>query len=125
MNDISFYGNYSRSFKDKKFAEKMITYWTNFAKYDDPNYSSDFENWEPFVAKSTDMSQMTAVEKMNKGRYLLFSNENIKMITGFSEHKCDFWNYTLDGVKSNAASSVNNVLMMILLSIITISVNYI
>ena len=25
MNDISFYGNYSRSFKDKKFAEKMIT----------------------------------------------------------------------------------------------------
>ena len=102
----------------------MITYWTNFAKYDDPNYSdhlATIEKWEPFASKSTDLSVMSAVEKMNTGRYLLIANEKIKMMTGFSQHKCDFWEYTLD---SSATSTLSNVIFILVLSFLVTSVIY-
>lgn len=57
------------------------------------------------------MSKMTAIKKMKTGRYMLFGNSEIEMITGFSDHRCDFWNYTLDGV-SNATSTLYNFFLM-------------
>ena len=90
--------NHSR--ESKRFTEKVIEYWTNFAKYDDPNSlkpSMDSEYWQPFAESSINLDILTAQEKLNVGRYLLMENSAIRTSTGFSTFKCDFWNYTTDG----------------------------
>lgn len=78
------------------------------------------KKWEPFVTTSTDLSKMTAVEKMNTGRYLLFTNSEIKMITGFSEYKCNFWNY----MRSSATVILYNFMVVIGLNLLTLSFIY-
>ena len=83
----------------------MITYWTDFAKYDDPNYSKsnlDAEYWQKFGAEN--FNKLTAAEKMDIGKYLWIRDSNIGMKTGFSSHKCDYWKYT----KDSTFSSTNN-----------------
>lgn len=77
-----------------------MEYWTNFAKYDDPNSldsSTDSEYWQPFADSSANLDTLTAEGKLAIGRYLLMENTAIRTVTGFASFKCDFWNYTSDG----------------------------
>lgn len=93
----------------------MIKYWTNFVKYDDPNFSdnlltSSLEIWKPFYYDSALLKRMTAKEKMNNGQYLQLKQNNTVMIAGFSKHRCDFWNNTKD---SNSSVGSKNLLLNI------------
>jgi len=87
-----------------------MTYWANFVKYENPSYTmdkSDAGYWRPFVNDSNAMSRMSAEEKMKAANYLFFTNKETTMNSGLSEHKCVFWNYTVDsnlGIKSSPIS---------------------
>jgi len=41
-------GNYTYTADEDKLSKKMISYWTNFAKYGDPNGESDL-NWPQYT----------------------------------------------------------------------------
>ena len=77
---------------------------TNFVKYDDPNYNTlgSPEHWDSFVDNSDSLNSLTAKEKMGMGKYLLMLEKEMKMKIGFSSSKCDFWNYTMDGINTTA-----------------------
>ena len=96
----SIYNNYSST--EKRFNEEFLTYWTSFIKYDDPNYLivGESKKWKPFVNSSINLNKLDAVSKMNAGSFIAFKADNIKMNTGFSSHKCAFWNYTLNNANS-------------------------
>ena len=72
-------------------SEKIITYWTNFVKFNNPNYvhKNETEYWEPFVVDKSQLENIT-----NSGGYLVFENNSIQMVKGYSSHNCIFWNYT-------------------------------
>ncbi len=74
------------SIQTKLFAEKVINYWTNFVKFDNPNYlkkPSELDYWSTYLNNATKTFD----------NYLIFTNENqIKMSTGgYTSHKCEFW----------------------------------
>ena len=82
----------------KLFTEKVNKYWTDFCKYDDPNYSKsirDKDFWMPFGNK-INLNHLSANEKMSTGKFLLLTNDEISMTRDFSRHQCKFWNYTRD-----------------------------
>ncbi|RFA27974.1 hypothetical protein CAI21_13730 [Alkalilimnicola ehrlichii] len=60
-------------------SHKMIRYWTNFAKYGDPNNGSD-TYWPPFVAAQEIM-------QLNAG-----GSETISETAFSSFHRCQLWN---------------------------------
>lgn len=72
---------------DKLMSEKMMAYWANFVKYDDPNYleSQNETIWEPFANTSN------PIDLVNNGKYILFEKEGIKMASGFSSHNCQYY----------------------------------
>ena len=82
--------NYSSN--ERKFNEDFLKYWVNYIKYDDPNFSQKFglSQWDSFF----DGSQMNMVDIERGGRVLRLKANDTKMTTGFSSHKCAFWNYT-------------------------------
>ena len=102
----SIYNNYSST--EKRFNEEFLTYWTSFIKYDDPNYLivGESKKWRPFVNSSINLNKLDAVSKMNAGSFIAFKADNIKMNTGFSSHKCAFWNYTLNNANSLSFSNI-------------------
>lgn len=53
------------------------------------------------------LDEMTAAEKMKNANFLLFTNEAIGMSSNLLEHRCQFWNFTRDGVASNTSRSIN------------------
>ena len=96
-----------------------MTYWANFIKYEDPNFSggSKSERWESFVSDANTMSRMSAEEKMHVAKYLLFANEGIKMSSGLLEHKCAYWNYTVDsnyGTRSSSNCNASSLFVFVL-----------
>ena len=102
--------------EDRQMSEKMINYWTNFAKYDNPNYlkpTYDSEYWQLFLDNSIDLESLTAEQKLNTGRYLKIEKSQIKTIQGFSQHQCKIWNYTKDGesipIQTTTESSISGV----------------
>ena len=77
--------NHNYSNDEKKFTERFLSYWINFIKYNDPNYSvddDDLENWKPFGSKHSSKHSVN---------YLKFGQDNIELIKGFEDHKCNFW----------------------------------
>lgn len=92
--------SYNYSVEAKRFSETVMNYWTNFAKYNDPNYSKspgDSQYWQALNEQSTNLNTLTAAEKLNTARYLRLTNDAITTVTGFGSHQCDFWNYTKNG----------------------------
>lgn len=72
-------------------AEKMLSYWLNFVKHEDPNYNNQESIWRPF---NKNLGLLSAEEKMKNGNYFLIEKDSFKMVTDFSSHKCKTWNYT-------------------------------
>lgn len=109
--------------EDKLFSEQIITYWTNFAKYNDPNFVSgalaEISLWSPFARQSDNLDELTAVEKMEVGRYIWFLNEKTRMVSGFSDYRCDYWNYTRDSVYNSSPTGKANVGSWMMISILT------
>lgn len=83
-----------------------MRYWSDFAKYDDPNYSQANARWNQFGDRLS-LSYLSATNKMRVGQYLLLTNDNIGMTYDYSSHKCDFWNYTknADGFYISSATT--------------------
>ncbi len=70
----------------KLFTERIVTYWTNFVKYDNPNFLNASTNasdyWRPFSKNN----------KTQIDSYLVFdTNGQINMRSGYSSHQCEFW----------------------------------
>jgi len=86
--------NFNRfSQAERDLSQRIVFYWTNFAKYDNPSgvvYES-VATWLPF-ANSTMASQESIYEN---GRYLYLSmrKEKFSMERGFTEHHCKFWGF--------------------------------
>lgn len=83
-----------------------MKYWSDFAKYDDPNYSKSNARWNQFGDKMS-LTYLDATNKMRVGKYLLFTNDNIGMTYDYSSHKCDFWNYTKNGENFEISGATN------------------
>jgi len=77
---------------ERIFTEKLLSYWINFITHDDPNYKQPQDQifWQAYIKKT---GYMRANEKMKRGNFLLMKNDEIKMASDFSSHKCKFWNY--------------------------------
>ncbi len=76
---------------ERDFTQKIVFYWTNFVRFDDPS-SISFDSvttWLPFLNSSA--VNETAVHAT--GRFLLMSNDNLSMKSGFTSHHCKFWGY--------------------------------
>lgn len=70
---------------DKQFAQDVLTYWGNFVKYNNPNgLNSSLTRWDPFLGGCS--------SEYENGKTIVFYNSGYQMQTGFSEHKCIFWN---------------------------------
>lgn len=76
---------------ERDFTQKVVFYWTNFVKYDDPSeitYDS-VTTWLPFA--NTKLVQESDIAET--GKFLVMSNDNIAMKTDFTSHHCKFWGY--------------------------------
>lgn len=76
---------------ERDFTQKIVFYWTNFAKYDNPSgvtYDS-VTTWLPFADPSWGYQN----EYYQTGRSLVMSNDNIAMKSGFTSHHCKFWGF--------------------------------
>ena len=108
----------------------MITLWTNFAKYDNPNNqksTQDSDYWHPFADSSINFQTLTAIQKMDIAKYYLITNSTMLTVSNdFSKHRCDFWNYTRDGslVNNSGYKLENNMLIFSLISMISIKDNF-
>ena len=102
----SAYHNYSN--EEKKFTEDFLLYWTNFIKYNNPNYGlpKSSNPWKPFVNTLLNLDRFNSSTKMRIGNYMVFNGSYIKTVNGFESHKCAFWNYTADGPYSNKPPSI-------------------
>jgi hypothetical protein len=81
--------SYSR--ESKEFTEHFISVWSNFVKYDDPNYGKNIDR-EDFWKKFTHFQINLEDSEKTNGNYISFKNERIHMkIDDFSSHKCSFW----------------------------------
>lgn len=79
-NEIN--STYVPSYEDRIFSEKMIAYWMNFIKNNDPNFPS-------FPTQAVYWQQFTTTV----GQQILFQNYGgIQSQTGYSSHRCNFWN---------------------------------
>lgn len=84
-----YYQTFSQAERD--FTQKVVFYWTNFVKYDDPSevtYDS-VTTWLPFTNKK--LVQESDIEKT--GQFLVMNNDKIAMKAGFTSHHCKFWGY--------------------------------
>lgn len=106
-NWSSAYHNYSN--EEKKFTEDFLLYWTNFIKYNNPNYGlpKSYSPWKPFVNTLLNLDRFNSSTKERIGNYLVFNGSYIKTVNGFESHKCAFWNYTADGPYSNNYILIN------------------
>ena len=81
--------------EEKAFTEKLLSYWFNFIKYEDPNYNkpnSASDYWKPF---NKNLASLSADDKMKNGNFFLMQNStSFKMVQDFSSHHCKTWNYT-------------------------------
>lgn len=74
--------NYVPSYEDRVFSEKILSYWMNFIKNNDPNFRA-------FPTQAVFWQEFTTTF----GQRLLFQNYGgIRMQFGYSTHKCNFWN---------------------------------
>ena len=105
---------------ERKFNENFLNYWINFVKHDDPNYSlnSGLSAWSSFINNS----QMKVNGFSDVGRFLSLRTQDIKMNTGFSSHKCVFWNYTR--LTNGAARVQKKIYLFIILFINLVFKNY-
>jgi len=81
----------------KKFTENFLYYWTNFIKYNDPNYlrpNIKTESWLPFSDDSKTLEKANASAQLTSARYLVFNQNDFIMSNDFSVHQCDLWGYT-------------------------------
>ncbi len=76
---------------DRDLSQRLVFYWTNFAKYDDPSgvVNESVATWLPF-ANATMASQESIHEN---GRYMSMRKEKFSMERGFTEHHCKFWGF--------------------------------
>ncbi len=107
-------------------TEKIIKYWTNFVKFDDPNYSdslisSNVEVWKPFY-NSKPLKNMLAKEKLNNANYLVLNFNNTRMVSGLSKHRCEFWNNTRDSPSAVGETISVNKLSLLSLCLFSIIV---
>ncbi len=73
---------------DRAFTRSILTYWTNFMKFDNPNGgvgTAGGVNWQAFVANGS--------ASFGDGRNIVFqAGQSARMQMGFSQNKCTFWN---------------------------------
>ena len=73
---------------DRAFTRSILTYWTNFMKFDNPNGgvgTAGGVGWQAFVANGS--------ASFGDGRTIVFqAGQSARMQTGFSQNKCTFWN---------------------------------
>ncbi len=84
-----FYNSFSQAERD--FTQKIIFYWTNFAKYDNPSGVTfdSVTTWLPFAEPSWGYQN----EYYQTGRSLSINNDRIFMKSGFTSHHCKFWGF--------------------------------
>ena len=70
-------------------AKKFITCFTNFVKYEDPNYNrstNDKDYWDPFFDDSISLIDETERDIKNDRNYLLITNRKVSMTEDYSKH---------------------------------------
>ena len=80
---------------DQRATLDLLTYWSNFVKFDNPNglATSSLTRWEPFLASNI---------QFQSGRTIVFRNSGYTIQTGFSDNKCDFWTSYIEPACTNA-----------------------
>ncbi|CAH1797487.1 unnamed protein product [Owenia fusiformis] len=77
-NETELFNIFDYSEEDKQFSDMIIGYWTNFAKYGDPNGNSPQNIWKPFTRKERN--------------YLNIGNiPDIKLEKNYHQHRYAFW----------------------------------
>lgn len=81
--------------KDIEMAKNIVSYWTNFVKYNNPNppisnNSNPFTSWISFLDKSKPIIP-DDVSKI--GRIIEFNNNGVKMKKGYLSHHCKLWGF--------------------------------
>jgi carboxylesterase type B len=73
---------------EKLFSKQLVTYWTNFVKYDDPNvYDQDVTVKNPTWV----YYDRTAMGSNPANAYMWFYLDDIKVSSDSSYLNCDFW----------------------------------
>lgn len=76
------------SFSEINFANKILQYWSNFIRYDDPNVideeSFKLVMWYDYNSKTF---------KPGNKKVLELNSRNINIVSNYASEKCEFWNY--------------------------------
>jgi carboxylesterase type B len=86
---------------EKQLTIEIITYWSNFAKYNDPNGKEEkLKHWPPYTLfeqnfdqsfnASSNISNMTNLH--DSGRYMILKTNGTKVSRGYSLEICQLWN---------------------------------
>lgn len=81
--------NSNYKLQEKVLADKMVQYWANFAKYDNPNGRSNDQaprEWPVYTTNGSDKDKA----------YIILEGLRIRKDYGFNEEKCKFWNDFFD-----------------------------
>ena len=79
---------------DKDFAVRMLGYWMNFVKYDEPSYGQKNSIWSTFLDVNLSGNGQQLGDLSNVGRRIKLTNNGFNMVTGYAENHCGFWKYT-------------------------------
>ena len=101
--------------EERLFTERIINYWSNFIRYDDPNYIGE-GGWLPFNEPGS--------QPNDTGNFIVFANSGIRMESDYSSHKCGYWNFTNDHSKLNSAGRLRMFTLVLLMSFIFSTHNY-
>jgi hypothetical protein len=103
---------YNYSSEDKLIVENFLSYFVNFIKYDDPNYSASNTKqvyWQTFMDNDVNLEQLNAQQKLTISKYLVFGQNTTYMASDFSSHNCDFFGYvSSNNVVSSSIMTVNS-----------------
>lgn len=82
------FGEINGTAKENIFSSKLVKYWSNFIKYDDPNVNTDF-NWPLY--------------NTNQKSYISLNKEKISIKNNLKETECSMW----EKIYSKAVNSKN------------------
>lgn len=84
------------STSEKLLSKTMVYYWSNFIKYNDPNYENKFQVWPKYKVKQENSNEILKA-------YIIF-NIPIEIGQSFKADYCAFWNVYIRSLTQNTSN---------------------
>ena len=80
---------------EKLLTSEIISYWSNFAKFDSPNgvsTAASYKIWPEYTLFEQNFESTNLTNLNESGRYMILKTNGTKVSRGYSLEICQFWN---------------------------------